>query len=235
MIVSAHQPLFIPWIGYFDKINKVDLFVLLDDVQYTSTGWINRNSIKNHLGSQNLSVPIIKKKKTLEKKINEVKIDNKMDFKWKSIHLKAFQLNYGKATYFKEIFALMKKIYGMPFETLSNFDINFIKLICDYLRIETKLVLSSELGITGRKTDLIIDTCIKTNATSFMLGMGGSRDYADRKKMESAGIKIVEQNFKHPSYNQLFGEFIPNLSVLDLLFNEGPNAASIIANSSKRY
>jgi hypothetical protein len=231
MTVSAHQPLFIPWIGYFDKINQVDLFVFLDDVQFTSSGWIRRNSIKGNNGSQNIYVPIIKIKEMWDKKINEVKIDNQMDCKWKRMHLKAFQLNYGKATYFEEIFALMIKIYERPYESLSNFNISLIKLICDYLRIETKLVLSSELSIKGSKTDLIIDTCFKTNATSFMLGMGGSRDYADRKKMESAGIKFVEQNFKHPSYNQLFREFIPNLSIIDILFNEGPNASSIIAQS----
>lgn len=231
MIISAHQPLFIPWIGYFDKINKVDLFVILDDVQFTSHGWIRRNSIKGKLGSQNIYVPIVKIKEVWDKKINEIFIDNQMESKWKRMHLKSYQLNYGKATYFQEIYSGLEKIYNIPVELISDLNVSLIKFVCDYLKIKTKLVLSSELGAFGRKTDLIIDLSLKTQATSFMLGMGGSRDYADRRKIESAGIKIGEQSFKHPSYNQLFGEFIPNLSVLDLLFNEGPNASAIITKS----
>jgi hypothetical protein len=230
MVVAAHQPLFVPWIGYFDKISKADLFVIVDNVQFTSYGWIRRNSIKSNLGSQNITVPVVKMKEILAKKINEVKIDNQMKYKWKKIHLNSYQINYGKAAYFQEVFTLIREIYENPFELLSEFNIELIKFICGYLRIQTKLVLSSELKTSGSKTDLIIDICNKTHATSFILGMGGSRDYADRKKIESNGITILEQNFRHPFYKQLFGEFIPNLSVLDILFNEGPNAAQIIAN-----
>jgi hypothetical protein len=230
MIVAAHQPLFIPWIGYFDKIYKADLFVIVDNVQFTSYGWIRRNSIKTSFGSQNITVPVIKMKEDLEKKINEVKIDYQMNFKWKKNHLNSFQLNYGRAPYFQEVFARIREIYEYPFYLLSEFNIELIKFICSYLKIETKLVLASELDTGGSKTDLIIDICYKSNATSFILGMGGSRDYADRKKIESNNITIVEQNFRHPVYKQLFGEFIPNLSILDILFNEGPDAAKIIAN-----
>lgn len=231
MIVSAHQPLFIPWIGYFDKIRKVDLFVILDDVQFTSDGWIRRNSIKGNNGSQNVFVPLIKIKEVWDSKINEILIDNQLDSKWKRTHLKAFQMNYGKAAHFHEIYEKLRLDYEIPVEKLSELNVRLIKLICEYLNIRTKIVLSSELEIAGRKTDLIIDVCMKTNATSFMLGMGGSKDYADRRKIESLGFSIMEQGFRHPVYKQLFGKFMPNLSIIDLLFNEGPNAMSIIEKS----
>jgi hypothetical protein len=230
MIVAAHQPLFIPWIGYFDKISKADLFVLVDNVQFTSYGWIRRNSIKSNSGVQNIAVPVIKIKDILSKKINEVKIDNQLDSKWKKNHLNSYQINYGKSAYFEEVFTGIKVIYEKPYDLLSDFNIKLIKLICSYLNIQTKLVLSSELQTSGTQTDLIIDICNKTQATSFILGMGGSKEYADRKKIESNSITIVEQNFRHPVYKQRFGEFIPNLSVLDILFNEGPDAAQIIVN-----
>ena len=233
MIVAAHQPLFIPWIGYFDKINKAELFVLGDNIQFTSSGWITRNSIKSNSGTQNLTVPVIQKNRLLGKKINEVLIDNQSNSKWKRQHLKTFQMNYGKTVYFNEVYTRVNEIYEEPFDFLSDFNIELIKFICGYLKIETKLVLSSAIDAGGSKTDLIIDICHRTNATSFILGMGGSKIYADRKKIESNGITIVEQNFKHPSYNQLFGEFIPSLSVLDILFNEGPNASAIICNPNE--
>lgn len=229
MLVAAHQPLFIPWIGYFDKINKVDLFVIVDDVQFTSAGWIRRNSIKSTAGIQNLTVPVVKMKEILGKRINEVKIDNQLDYKWKKSHLNSFQINYGKASYFKEVYHEINHIYGKPYLYLSELNIDFIKLICKYLNIETKLILSSELAVNGVKTDLIIDICRKTKASSFMLGMGGSKTYADRPKIESFGITIIDQNFKHPFYKQLFGEFVPRLSVLDILFNEGPNASKFFS------
>ena len=231
MLIGAHQPLFIPWIGYFDKINRVDLFVIVDDVQFTSSGWIRRNSIKGSLGPLTLNVPI-KKRILLETKINEVRIDNQMNSIWKKCHLKSIQLNYGRAKYFLDFFSQLSNLYEKHFEMLSDLNIEIIKLICSYLEIKTKIVLSSEIKATGHKTDLIIDLCEKNSATSFMLGMGGSNNYADRDKIESKGIKIVQQNFIHPFYSQLFGEFIPNLSVLDLIFNEGPNSCEILNKST---
>jgi hypothetical protein len=227
MLIAAHQPLFIPWIGFFDKISKVDLFIIVDDVQFTSSGWIRRNTIKSSQGPQSIVIPL-KKRILLEKRINEIQIDNQMNAKWKQKHLTTFQLNYGKARYFQDCFGLIKNIYDEPYDLLSEFNIRLIKSICEYLKINTKILTSTEIQAGGNKTELIIDLCFKSQATSFMLGMGASNDYADKKKIESYGITLVNQNFKHPTYNQLFGVFTPNLSILDLLFNEGPNSTEII-------
>jgi hypothetical protein len=223
LVAAAHQPLFVPWIGYFDKINKVDLFVIVDNVQFTTSGWIRKNTIRTANGVLQLIVPIVNKKH-IGQLINEVKIDNTGNSRWKRKHLNTFSLNYGKAPYFKEIFENLKLIYDTQFELLNEFNIELIQFICSYLDINTKIIRSSQINAFGQKTGLIIDICKKTGAAAFMLGMGGSREYADRNFIESNFIKIVEQNFKHPVYKQFNGEFISNLSILDLLFNLGQSS-----------
>jgi len=230
MLVAAHQPLFIPWIGYFDKINKVDLFVIVDNVQFTSEGWMRRNVIRGKNNLVNLVVPLAKMKSHWDSKINEIMIHEK-DFKWKRVHLNSLQMNYGRAPYFSQIFSIIKEIYSQQFYHLHLLNIELIKAVCNYLEIKTPFILSSELNAAGKKTDLIIDICKKTNASSFMLGMGGSRDYANRELIESNGIKIMEQDFQHPVYNQICGEFIPNLSILDLLLNCGPASKELLVSS----
>ncbi|MEW6600033.1 MAG: WbqC family protein [Nitrospirota bacterium] len=230
MIVAAHQPLFIPWIGYFDKINKVDLFVIVDNVQFTTAGWIRRNTIKGSLGAQRLIVPV-KDKKHTGQLISDVLIDNDSNPHWRTKHLKTFIANYGRAPYFEQIIDLLNHIYSLEWKSLSRFNIELINGICSFLDIHTQIVFASDKNIQGGKTDLIIDICEKTDADTFMLGMGGSLLYADRALILSKGIKLVSQNFRHPEYRQLYEGFLPNLSVLDLLFNMGPQSGNVIRSS----
>lgn len=223
MLVAAHQPLFIPWIGYFDKISKVELFVLVDNVQFTTAGWIRKNNVKTDNGAFQLIVPVVNKKH-IGQLISEVKIDIMNSALWKRKHLGTLSRYYAKAPYFNEVFTPLKLIYDKPVNLLNELNIELIHFICNYLGFETKLIRSSEINAFGQKTGLIIDICQKAGATAFMLGMGGSREYADRQLIVSKGIRIIEQNFKHPVYDQINGEFIPNLSILDLLFNMGPSS-----------
>jgi hypothetical protein len=226
LIVAAHQPLFIPWLGYFDKISQVDIFVIVDNVQFTSSGWIRRNAIRGKEGPQHLVVPITQKKHFLGQLINEVEI-YKNDFKWKRNHLNSYQMNYGRSPFFSEINSILKEIYSDSYETLCSLNIRLIKEVCNYLKIKTPMILASELKVDGHKTDLIINICKATKADSFMLGMGGSRDYADRNLIESNNIKIVEQNFIHPTYTQMWDPFVSNLSILDLMFNAGQESKNL--------
>jgi len=230
MLVAAHQPLFIPWIGYFDKINKVDLFVIVDNVQFTSEGWMRRNVIRGKNNMVYLVIPLNNMKSNWDSKINEIVIHEK-NFIWKRVHLNSLQMNYGRARYFSQVYSIIKEVYCRQYQYLYLLNLELIRTICNYLEIKTPLVLSSQLNVTGRKTELIIDICKKTNASSFMLGMGGSRSYANRELIESNSIKIIEQNFHHPVYCQIYGKFIPNLSVLDLLFNCGPESKEILVSS----
>lgn len=219
MLVAAHQPLFIPWLGYFDKISQVDLFVIVDNVQFTSSGWIRRNTIKSPSGFQTNTVPVLQIKNSSQQ-IKDLLIDLK-DFRWRKNHLKSYDLYYSKAKFFNDIFPSLNEIYNKDWINLSDFNIELIKYILNYLGIATKILISSDLGISGSKTDLIIDICKKTEADSFMLGMGGSLIYADRDRIEAEKIRIVSQNFIHPTYTQLWGPFVSHLSILDFMFNMG--------------
>ena len=230
MIVAAHQPLFIPWIGYFNKISRSDLFVIVDNVQFTTSGWIRRNSIKGPGGLQKLIVPI-KGKKSLGQLIRDVLIDNKGNPMWRQKHVKALELNYRKAAFFPEVMTSLERIYSEKWDYLAEFNIALMEFVCKYLEIPTPLVKSSDKRIEGGKTELIVDICEKTGADIFMLGMGGSVAYADAQFIRSKGFELVTQDFIHPTYTQLFGDFVPRLSVLDILFNVGPESATIVKRS----
>ena len=191
---------------------------------------MRRNVIRGKNYVVNLVVPLYRMKSHWDSKINEIMIDEK-NFTWKRVHLNSLQMNYGRAPYFSQIYSIIKEVYCKQFQYLYLLNLELIKSICNYLEIKTPLVLSSQIDVAGRKTELIIEICKKTNASSFMLGMGGSRSYANRELIESVGVKIIEQNFHHPVYFQIYGKFIPNLSILDLLFNCGPESKEILALS----
>lgn len=227
MIVAAHQPLFIPWIGYFNKIVKADLFVIVDNVQFTTAGWIRRNTIKGPVGPQRITVPI-REKKHIGQIITDVLIDNEGNSNWRDKHIRTLRCCYGRAAYFNDVMTFLETSYSSEWTGLSEFNIALIRAVCEYLDINTRVILSSESNIMGGKTHLIADICEKTGADTFMLGLGGSTVYADREYMASKGIKVVTQEFRHPEYPQLFGDFVRNLSILDLLFNMGPKSKDIV-------
>ena len=232
MIAAAHQPLFIPWIGYFDKISKTDLFVIVDNVQFTTAGWIRRNTIKGSSGPQKIIVPV-KEKKHLGQNIRDVLIDSDGNSNWREKHIRTFAFCYGKAPYFNEVMTFLERTYSRGWKNICQFNIELIHAVCEYLEITTKVIISSENNIQGGKTDLIVDICEKTGADTFMLGMGGSAAYADREFIASKGISVIMQQFRHPEYPQLFGDFVPNLSILDLLFNMGPGSRDIVRSCSQ--
>lgn len=232
MVVSAHQPLFMPWLGFFDKINKVDLFVIADDVQFTSAGWIRKNRIKGNNNIIDLIVPIKNKKHNIDKPINVVQIDPS-DKKWRISHLKSFKWHYSNAPYFDLIFNELERIYSQTDYSLCELNLDIIKTVCRLMGITVPIVTTSMIGAVGGKSDGIIDICKKTNADTFLLGMGGSKSYADRGYIESYGIKLLDQEFAHPVYPQLHGDFVPNLSIIDLLFNCGPQGIEYLSKENK--
>ena len=226
MIAAAHQPLFLPWVGYFHKIDKADVFVFADNVQFTTSGWIARNKVKTPNGSVYLTVPI-KNKHHVGQIIKDVKISDENNT-WRSRHLSILKANYARSPFYQEVMNIINYVINKPWENLADLNIDFIHAICDYLEIDTRLILGSELGAEGKKTDLIIDICKKTNADSFIIGQGASSRYVDRAVLEESDIKYVPQNFVHPEYSQNFEGFIQNLSIVDLLFNVGKKSIDLI-------
>jgi len=231
MIITIHQPEYLPWIGFFDRINKSDIFVILDDVGYQKNGFINRNKIKTKDGWQWLTIPV--KGRSFNKKINEVLIDNGKD--WQKKHISLLKDNYSKASYFKEYYSFLEKTFSKNWENISDLDIYLIKNITDFLEIRTKIEKASILGVESEKTNRLVDICKKFKADTYLSGPGG-KNYMDLNLFKKQGIKVVFQEFSHPEYSQQFIEkgFLHGMSVMDLLFNTGGKSLEIIKLGGKK-
>jgi hypothetical protein len=215
MIVGIHQPQFMPWLGYFDKIIKSDIFIFLDDVQYKKNEWQNRNRIKTAKGAQWLTVPV---SFHFPEKITEVKVNNETD--WRKNHLSSFTTNYSKAGYYNETLKLFADIYEKEWVSLSELNIAVIMRVIEFLGIKTRTIKSSEITSTGASTERLVSLCKELKADTYLSGAGG-KDYLEESMFTQAGIKVIFQEYSHPAYYQCFEGFIPNLSILDLLFNCG--------------
>jgi len=226
MIVTIHQPEYLPWLGFFDRISKADLFVVLDQVQF-QRGFINRNKIKTPTGWQWLTVPVIHKFHL--KRINEVKIDNQI-MDWKRDHWMSLVHNYSKASHFEEQVDFFKNVFERDWKLLTELDIYLIKNLMNILGLETSVKKLSSLNVNGKGTELLINICKAVEADTYLSGEGGKR-YMDMKRFEEENIKVLFQEFNHPKYPQVFEKkagFIPNLSIVDLLFNCGEKSLNII-------
>ena len=214
MKISIHQPAYIPWLGYFDKISKVDQFVFLDSVQFGKNSYINRNQIKTSSGPLWLSIPV-KLKGHINQEIKDVLIDGA---KWKSKHLKSIFYNYQKAPYFENLFPKIENLYSIETVNLSELLMDQLLFWNSELGIRTPIVKSSDLSLTGKKSDLILDICMKLGATEYYSGVNG-KDYLDISKFNDCGINVVFQDYQYPRYKQSFKGFLPNLSIVDFWMN----------------
>ena len=218
MKVAVHQPNFMPYLGFFDKIRQVDTFVVLNDVQYTKRGYTNRNKIKKPNGSMWLTVPVSGE---LLVPINEVLIANQID--WQDHHLKTLEHMYGKADSYDTIQLKVKSEYRKDWEYLADFNIALLELCFEFLGIEVNMVFSSDQNIEADDgSDRILKICSKLGADHYLSGISG-RDYLDLSAYKKAGIAVSFHDFNHPIYPQQFGDFIPNLSIIDYLMNVGPS------------
>jgi len=227
MVIGILQPSYLPWLGYFEQIYRSDVFVLYDDVQYDKHGWRNRNKIKTPKGTQWLTVPVYVNFNEYPL-INEVKICNTQN--WRRKHLLSIKHNYNKAPYYKDYIGIFEEAYSKNWEYLVDINIYFINKIIECLGIKNKkIVRSSMLGIEGDRINRLINICKLFKADIFYEGSAG-RNYINEKIFAENGIKVIFQDYKHPVYNQLYGEFIPYLSIIDLLFNHGRESLSILTN-----
>ncbi|OGF51209.1 MAG: hypothetical protein A2044_06805 [Candidatus Firestonebacteria bacterium GWA2_43_8] len=229
MKLSVHQPQYIPWLGYIDKLAKSEAFVFLDNVQYKKREFQNRNKIRTKEGFLWLTVPVVTKGK-YDQLIREVEIDNSEN--WRKNHFEALRHNYGKAPFYPEHEKFLKDIYSKEWKKLSELNMYIVKYILDYLGIQIPLYLESELAIEGVKTDRLVNICKKLKADIYLSGQG-AKDYIEEGKFAAAGIKLEYQEFEHPVYTQVFNGFESHLSVLDLLFNKGRESAKIFKDVNK--
>lgn len=229
MIISIHQPNYIPWIGFFNKLINSDIFVVFDDVQYPrGKEFGNRNYICTNNGPVLLTVPVSKRSEF--KLWNEIEVVNVTN--WNDKHLKSIEFAYKKSPYFNEYFEFISEIYSTEYTKLLDLNVRFIKMVVDKLDIETKIVFSSELGgdtsLVGlEKILFIID---KLGGTKYISGTGaGSMRYIDETKFSEKNIELIWQKFVHPTYFQFNSKtFHPNMSILDLMFNCGKKSKEML-------
>jgi len=222
------QPTYLPWLGYFDLIDKADIFVFLDSVQFDKRSWQQRNRIKTSNGELMLTVPVLSKSR-FEQKICDVMIDNSQKFEKK--HFNSIRTNYHKSTYFDIYAKELSEIYRSKHNRLADLNILLIKWLSKKMGITSNFKLSSQLNVHGFKVDALIDICKKVNGDHY-LSPSGSIDYINNSNIfPKSAIKLSYQTYQHPIYSQLYGEFIPFMSAVDLLFNEGEKSLEIIVSS----
>lgn len=230
MLVAIHQPHYVPWLGYLDRMIKADVFVILDHVQFERRNYQNRTAIRCDDQQKWLTVPVVQvsqKETILEKMVDNSEGQNRA---WGPTHFKTLKYAYRKAPFFNQYAPRLQQILEARWEKLVDLDLAMLEFLREGFEIRTPIVRSSEMQVEGARSTLLLNLCrhLGQNST-FLGGLGGSRGYLDLDAFRAAGIGVQWQEFKHPTYEQCGeGPFIPGLMSLDLLFNCGPRASEYL-------
>lgn len=224
-IVSIHQPNYIPWLGYFYKIAKSDIFVFLDDAQFSNSGAHNYHNIKTPQGKLRLKIPVEYK---LGDHINEVRTKDELG--WKKDHLNKIQLNYKKAPYFEEIYNDFELLLNKKYNNLSELNTEIVKFICAKFNFKTNFVSASELNLNTSREEKVIDICNELEATIYLSGTG-AKAYQVEENFINRGLILEYSDFKPIAYNQLWNtDFLISVSIIDFLMNYGYDWDFVITN-----
>jgi hypothetical protein len=230
MIVAVHQPHFVPWLGYLDRMVRSDLFIVLDHVQFERRNYQNRAAIRLEDESRWLTVPVIQLSQ--KERIIDKRIDNTEDGSsraWGPNQFKTLKYAYRKAPCFARYAPRLQEILETRWDMLVDLDLAMLDFVRDAYEIRTPLVRSSSLKAQGARSELLLNLCKEVGATAFLGGMGGSREYLDLPAFEQAGMGVMWQDFKHPEYPQCgSAPFIKGLMALDLLFNCGARGRDLV-------
>ena len=232
MIVSIHQPAYLPWLGYFHKIATADVFVIFDMTQFEKNSFINRNKIKTSQGPTWLTVPVITKGLFKKNILTETQIDNST--LWTKKHWKAIKYNYNKAPFFNRYKDFFEEVYGREWIKLIDLCETITRYIVKQLGIKTEIIRTTAMNnVKGEKTDLILNVCKELGASAYFSGSLG-KNYLEEYKFRKENIDVIYQNYMHPTYPQLYGSFEPYLSVIDLMFNCGNESLDIILEEQEK-
>jgi hypothetical protein len=227
MIVAIHQPHYLPWLGYLHRMAQVDLFIVLDHVQFERRNYQNRSQIRLDGEAHWLTVPVVQRSQ--KERIIEKQVDNGGPRPWGPIHFLTLRHAYRAAEHFNTYAGALRKILDARWERLAELDRAMLEMLRDAFEIRTPLARSSELGVDGAKSDLLLNLCRATGADTLLAGFGGSRSYLDVEVFAREGVRIKWHDFKHPTYKQCGPEpFVPGLAAIDLLFNYGPQSRGIL-------
>lgn len=228
MILTAHQPVYLPWLGLFHKIALADAFVSFNQVQYQVKDWNNRNRISTPQGPIWLSVPV-KKKGHLEKKYTEIEIDNSLP--WARKHWRSLALSYKKAPHFAAYADFFEAVYSREWNTLVELNEYMLRWFLETLGLKRTFLSAADFEFQGSKSDLVLDMCKTVGAKAYIFGAEG-RNYAMIEPFEAAGIKVYFQDYRHPTYKQIQGGFVSHLSIVDLLFNHGGSSLDVLLSGN---
>lgn len=220
MKITIHQPNFLPWLGYFNKASRVDTLVLLDQVQFSNNSYQNRTRIKTAAGPVWLTVPVLKKGK-FGQRTCDVLINNQKN--WAKKIVKSMSASYGRAPYFRQYRKDIEKILAGDWLKLADLNKALLDWLLRLLEIDIAVLSASELDVDGKGSDLILGICRTVGADIYLSGPSGKK-YLEKEDFKKAGVEVQFYQFEHPVYAQRYGEFIPNLSIIDLIFNEGPRS-----------
>ena len=225
MLVAIHQPNFLPWLGYFGKLARADLFVLLDDVQFIKRGFIHRNYIQSDRGRQRLGVPVLTKHR-FDQKIAEVEINPTEP--WRRKLSAQLRHAYERARFYSSFCNEIENILSRDFSRLIDLNRALLRYLCTRFGIHTPILSASELdGVWGSSTQRLVTICKSVGASDYLSGSGG-KNYQDEQLFRDEGVGLVYTTFRHPTYRQVRSPFAANLSAIDLLFNEGPKSGEIL-------
>jgi WbqC-like protein family len=225
MIVSINQPAYLAWLGYFHRIAVSDIHIVLDHVQFEKNSFTNRNKIRTKDGSCWLTVPLKTGGRFGDLAITQIEIANER--RWAEKHWSSIRLNYSKAKYFRQHADFFEASFSRSWLCLNSLLREITAYLLDAFGIRTRILFSSELEPSARKSELVLQLCSKVGATSYLSGSLG-RNYLDEGAFQRAGIAVAYQDFRHPIYTQVYAGFEPFMSAVDLLFNCGPDSLDIL-------
>ncbi|MGB7539357.1 MAG: WbqC family protein [Anaerolineales bacterium] len=217
--IAIHQPEHLPWLGYLDKARKADEFIFLDTVAFKKNYFENRNRIRTPQGWAWVTAPVLLKGR-FGQAFLDVEINNRV--RWAEVYWRTLLQNYSRAPFWKTYAPVLEELLLRPWQKLVDLNLALIDLIWRAFGITTPTRRASTLGVTGKKSGLLLDICRKTGATVYLSGPSG-RDYLEQSLFSDAGIGVEFHEFHHPEYPQRFSPFVPGLASIDLLLNEGPD------------
>jgi hypothetical protein len=228
MKVAIHQPQYLPWLGHFAKLAAADCWIFLDTVQYEKNGWQNRNRIKTPRGAQWLTVPVRVRLGTL---IRDVIIDASQP--WQRKHVEALRANYARAPYFERYFPDLERLLLRPWRLLTDLNVEVTRFLTDALGCPRRMLRASELPAARTDpTGRLLDLCLAVGADTYLAGADGAR-YTALEQFREGRVGVWRQEYRHPTYAQRHGDFLPFLSVVDLLLNQGESSLLIISQGDR--
>lgn len=223
MRVAIHQPHYLPWLRYMEKIDHASVFIVLDTADFTKNGWQNRNKVKGPDGAVTVTVPV---HAHVNQPLRDVAIAG--NGRWREKHVRTIRQLYAHAPYAGRYCDELDAIYAESWESLTDFSVKLLEFFVEALGIETRIVRASEMEVNGHATDRLVNLVRAVDGTTYYSGAYALETYLEPAPFEDAGIGLELQHWSAPKYPQLHGAFIPDLSIVDLLMNCGPGSLAVL-------